>query len=93
MSSKRLINQLVAYDATLVATVYGRYDDKLPPTLVAFDRARGTRLFETALRSTGLSFSTSIGLEVGPTTIWVPLYDGLRAYDRKTGALRWELAD
>jgi putative pyrroloquinoline-quinone binding quinoprotein len=93
MSSKGLMNQFVAYDATLVATVYGRKDDKQPPVLVAFDRERGTRLFETILQRKGSWFLTGIALEVGPTAVWVAIDDGVRAYDRKTGALRWHMAN
>ena len=93
MSSKRLFNQVVAYDATLAATVYGRNDDKQPPVLVAFDRERGTRLFEATLRRKGSWFLTGVALEVGATTVWVMIDDGVQAYDRKTGALRWRMAN
>jgi outer membrane protein assembly factor BamB len=93
MSSKRLFNQLVAYDATLAATVYGRNDDKQPPVLVAFDREHGTRLFETTLERKGSWYLTGIALEVGATTVWVAIDDGVRAYDRKTGELRWRMAN
>lgn len=89
MSSKWPLNQLVAHDATLLATVYARKDDKQPPVLVAFDRARGTRIFETPLVRTGTWYSTGVAIEVGATAVWVAMDDGLRAFERTTGALRW----
>jgi len=93
MSSKWPSDQAGAYDATLVATVYGRKDDKQPPVLVAFDRARGTRLFETPLERKGGWYLTGVTLEVGATAVWLAIDDAVRAYDRKTGALRWRMAE
>ena len=91
MSSKSPVNQQVAYDATMIATAFVRSDDNRPPVLVAFDRARGTRLFETELETKAVMIVTDIDLDLGATTIWVQLDTGLQAYDRKTGKLRWRL--
>lgn len=91
MSSRRLVKQIVAFDAKLVATVYGRTIDKQPSVLVGFDRATGARVFETAF-PVGVSESImGVELELGPTTVWSHLGDGLQAYDRKTGVLRWRV--
>jgi hypothetical protein len=64
-----------------------------PPVLVAFDRERGTRMFETILQRKASWYLTGIALEVGPTAVWIAIDDGVRAYDRTTGALRWHMAN
>ncbi|CAN5469959.1 hypothetical protein BH11MYX1_BH11MYX1_41480 [soil metagenome] len=91
MSSQRLVDQIVAFDATVVATAYRRTDDKLPPVIVAFERATGNRLFETPLKGASSETIAGVSLELGPTTVWIQLGNGLRAYDRKTGVLRWQI--
>ena len=88
MGTKRLSFQRPVYDATTIVTSYGFNDDKRAPMIVAFDRATGTRLFETKIQCEDPDLVRSANLSLGPTTIWVGLVH-LQAYDRKTGALRW----
>ena len=90
MATKRLSFQRPAYDETMIVSAYGYTDDKRAPVIVAFDRATGARLFETSLQVGDPVFLREPNLNLGRTTVWVALGQ-LRAYDRKTGALRWSL--
>jgi outer membrane protein assembly factor BamB len=78
-----------AISDTLVAVTYER--SRATPTLVVFDRTKGTRLYEIDMHKTMMNVLASV--TITNASVLVSLWGSLQAFDPKTGATQYTIGD
>jgi len=90
MKAKRNAPEHVAYDDRTIAVGYERPDQDDAPWLTAFDRATGRRLFEREITMRGTRYWHIADVRIGTKRIYVMTNGSVLAFDRETGAPRWD---